>query len=124
MGNSTALYVWLVAGFVLFLALEQFLNWHHSHSNRPDEKQPLTYLILIADALHNFIGGLFVAASFLVDFKLGVIAWMAAAAHEVPQERPTCCVMQSSWQPRRATLRCRCSIVIALGGECIRCPAE
>ena len=86
MGNSTALYIWLVAGFVLFLALEQFLNWHHSHSHRTGEKQPLTYLILIADALHNFIGGMFVAASFLVNFKLGVIAWLAAAAHEVPQE--------------------------------------
>ena len=86
MGNTIAVYVWLVAGFILFLALEQFLNWHHSHSHTANSKQPLTYLILIADALHNFIGGMFVAASFLVDIKLGIIAWSAAAAHEVPQE--------------------------------------
>lgn len=86
MENALALYIWLAAGFMLFLALEQFLNWHHSHSQAPSEREPLTYLILIADAVHNFVGGLFVAASFLVDFKLGVIAWLAAAAHEVPQE--------------------------------------
>lgn len=86
MGNRLSVYVWLVAGFMLFLALEQFLNWHHSHSQSPGEREPLTYLILIADSLHNFIGGSFVAASFLVDFKLGVTAWLAAAAHEVPQE--------------------------------------
>lgn len=86
MNHSLAVYIWLAAGFMLFLALEQFLNWHHSHSQFPAEQQPLTYLILIADAVHNFVGGLFVAASFLVDFKLGVVAWLAAAAHEVPQE--------------------------------------
>ena len=46
MNNSLALYVWLVAGFLVFLALEQFLHWHHSHGGQPadneSEKQPLT----------------------------------------------------------------------------------
>ncbi len=86
MNNSLTLYVWIVIGFLLFLALEQFMNWHHSHSDSANERQPLTYLILIADGLHNFIGGLFVGAAFLVDVRLGIIAWLAAAAHEVPQE--------------------------------------
>jgi zinc and cadmium transporter len=86
MGNVTAVYGWITAGFLTFLALEQFLNWHHSHRTEPDEKRPLTYLILIADGIHNFIGGLFVGASFLIDIRLGASAWLAAAAHEVPQE--------------------------------------
>lgn len=86
MGNSTAVYMWIIGGFLLFLALEQFLNWHHSHQPLADQREPLTHLILIADALHNFIGGLFVAASFLIDLRLGLTAWLAAAAHEVPQE--------------------------------------
>jgi zinc and cadmium transporter len=86
MGNRASVYVWLMAGFLVFLALEQFLNWHHSHETEADRREPLTYLILIADALHNLIGGFFFAASLLVDFKLGVMAWLAAAAHEVPQE--------------------------------------
>lgn len=86
MGNRPPVYVWLVAGFLVFLALEQFLNWHHSHETEADRREPLTYLILIADGLHNLIGGLFFAASLLVDFRLGVTAWLAAAAHEIPQE--------------------------------------
>ena len=86
MGNRPSVYVWLMAGFLVFLALEQFLNWHHSHETEADRREPLTYLILIADALHNLIGGLFFAASLLVDFRLGVMAWLAAAAHEIPQE--------------------------------------
>ncbi|QDV20557.1 Zinc transporter ZupT [Gimesia panareensis] len=86
MGNTSRTYVWIVVGFLLFLALEQFLHWHHSHQLQQDSKKPLTYLILIADGLHNFIGGLFVAASFLIDVQLGITAWLVAAAHEVPQE--------------------------------------
>lgn len=170
MGNTTELYVWLISGFVLFLALEQFLMWHHSHththshSRRPldashrhecdhgcrvriegegnknnkerrtreevdveitenpttiinaeavnqndrdndptaanhgandvqspyqqqkQDKQPMTYLILVADAVHNFMGGLFVGASFMDSVSLGLSAWVAAAAHEIPQE--------------------------------------
>lgn len=76
---------WLLALWC-FLGLEQFLHWHHSHEATPGTREPLTYLILIADGLHNLIGDFFVAATFLIDVRLGITAWLAAAAHEVPQE--------------------------------------
>lgn len=221
MGNTTELYVWFLAGFVLFLALEQFLMWHHSHTHshyptsaapqrhsmsascmdcgvigvegvgeaegscmrnrtelfqvmdagtpgpvgnddtlgigdesrnakgdgaRPlpleqrtqsedeesrsgrvnpngdptpsplpppismpkDERQskkPLTYLILIADMVHNFIGGLFVGASFVDSTSLGLSAWLAAAAHEVPQELGDFAILiHGGWSGRSALL--------------------
>jgi zinc and cadmium transporter len=78
--------IWLVAGFSTFLALEQFLHWHQSHHLSATDKQPVTYLILIGDAIHNFIGGLGIASTFMVNPQAGVIAWFAAAAHEIPQE--------------------------------------
>lgn len=84
-GNQPEIYLWILVGFTLFLALEQFLHWHHCH-RAPSEHRPLTYLILIADGLHNFIGGLAVAGAFLIDVRVGVSTWLAAAAHEVPQE--------------------------------------
>jgi zinc and cadmium transporter len=85
MGNDLRVYVWLVGGFVGFFVLEQFLHWHHCH--QPVARHgPLGYLILIADGVHNFIGGLAVAAAFLVDIRVGLVTWVAAAAHEVPQE--------------------------------------
>jgi zinc and cadmium transporter len=86
MGGEVGFFVWLVVGFVLFFALEQFLHWHHCHRAQADCKKPLTYLILIGDGVHNFIGGTAVAGTFLIDIRLGVTAWLAAAAHEVPQE--------------------------------------
>lgn len=86
MGNTTVFYCWILAGFTVFLTLEQLLHWHHCHRADTECKKPLTYLILIGDGLHNFIGGLAIAGIFLTDIKLGIMAWLAAAAHEVPQE--------------------------------------
>jgi zinc and cadmium transporter len=75
-----------LGGFALFFLMEQFLSWHHGHSVEAVAKQPVTYLILLADGLHNFIGGLAIGASFMVSTEVGVITWIAAAAHEIPQE--------------------------------------
>lgn len=105
MGNNISVYMWLAAGFVVFLALEQFLHWHHSHETEPASKEPLTYLILVADGLHNLIGGFFVGASFLIDIRLGITAWLAAAAHEVPQELGDFAVLvHGGWSKRGALL--------------------
>jgi len=84
-GNGLSVYCWILGGFSLFFVLEQFLKWHHCH-RVPSEHEPLTILILLADAVHNFIGGLAVAGAFLIDVRVGITTWLAAAAHEVPQE--------------------------------------
>ncbi len=118
-GNELSLYVWVVAGFAAFFALEQFLNWHHCHQT-PCEHQPLTYLILVADGLHNFIGGLAVAGAFLIDIKVGVSVWLAAAAHEVPQELGDFAVLvHGGWKPGRALLFNLLSALTFLAGGLI-----
>ena len=99
-------WVWLLVliGFALFLALEQFLHWHHCHRARSDCKQPLTYLILIGDGLHNLLGGLAIAGTFLIDVRVGIAAWIAAAAHEVPQELGDFAVLIHGGWPRGQAL--------------------
>jgi zinc and cadmium transporter len=92
-----------VTGFAVFFILEQLLHWHHCRRADSDCKQPLTYLILIGDGLHNFLGGLAIAGTFLVDVRLGITAWLAAAAHEVPQELGDFGVLvHGGWSKRRA----------------------
>jgi zinc and cadmium transporter len=86
LGNDLPVYLWLVAGFLVFFVLEQFLHWHHCHRATHDQHRPLGYLILLADGLHNLIGGLAVGGAFVVDIRVGIVAWLAAAAHEIPQE--------------------------------------
>jgi zinc and cadmium transporter len=85
MGNTLAVYELVIVGFLAFFMLEQFLHWHHCH--RPvSQHGHLGYLILLADGVHNFLGGLAVGSAFLADVRLGVVTWTAAALHEVPQE--------------------------------------
>ena len=76
----------VLGGFALFFLMEQFLSWHHVHTADEQVRQPVTYLILLADGLHNFIGGLAIGASFVIDTQVGIVTWIASAAHEVPQE--------------------------------------
>jgi zinc and cadmium transporter len=104
LGNRLALYLAFAGGFVTFFVLEQFLQWHHCH--RPvSEHRPLGYLILLADGAHNLIGGLAVGGAFVVDIRLGIVTWLVAVAHEVPQELGDFGILvHSGWKPRTALL--------------------
>lgn len=104
-GVKISIFVWLLIGFCLFFLLEQFLHWHHCHRMPSEHKKPVTYLILVADAVHNFIGGLAVAGVFVVDIKLGMITWLAAALHEVPQELGDFGILiHGGWEKKKALL--------------------
>lgn len=72
-------------GFILFFLIEKFLHWHHCHDGKCDV-HAVSYLILIGDAIHNFIDGLIIAASFLVATPVGIITTIAVISHELPQE--------------------------------------
>ncbi|MEB3307106.1 MAG: ZIP family metal transporter [Cyanobacteriota bacterium] len=95
----------IAAGFMTFLALEQFLQWHHSHRRAGRSRKPMGILILVGDALHNFIGGLGIASTFLLNPAAGIAAFVAAVAHEVPQELGDFAILVHSGWSARAALR-------------------
>ena len=98
-------FTWVALGFLIFFALEQLLHWHHHRRAAADCRKPLTYLILIGDTLHNFLGGVAIAGVFLMDIRLGIAAWVAAALHEIPQELGDFAVLvHGGWRPRAALL--------------------
>lgn len=110
----------VVLGFSAFLLLEQLLHWHHCHRAGADCRKPLTYLILIGDALHNFLGGLAIAGTFLIDIRLGIVSWFAAAAHEVPQELGDFAVLvHGGWSKRRALVLNVLSALTFLAGSMV-----
>lgn len=68
-----------------FFLLERFLHGFHTH-DEGSHAAVSGHLILIGDTLHNFIDGVVIAATFLVDPALGLSTTLAVAAHEIPQE--------------------------------------
>lgn len=78
---------WAAAGFASFFGLEQLLHWHHGkEDSHGHHHHPLTILVLVGDGLHKLVGGLAVGAAFTVDTRVGLMTWLAAAAHEIPHE--------------------------------------
>jgi len=77
---------YLFVGFIIFFLLEKGLHWHHCHEHTKCKVHPMTKLILVGDGVHNFIDGLIIAASFLIDIRFGIITTIMIFLHEVPQE--------------------------------------
>lgn len=104
-GNVKYFFLYLITGFSLFFILEQFLHYHHCKKAESDCRKPLSYLILIGDGLHNFIGGLSIAGLFIIDFRIGFLAWLGAVLHEIPQELGDfAALVHSGWKKKRALL--------------------
>ena len=118
LGNGARTWGWVAGGFLMFFVLEQFLHWHHCHDPEHRHAEPLSWLVLCADGVHNFIGGLSVGAVFLADVRLGLTAWVAAAAHELPQELGDFGVLvHGGMPPRRAlALNFVSALTFPLGG--------
>jgi zinc and cadmium transporter len=72
-------------GFVSFFFIEKIFYWRHCHKNKCDI-HTFAYMNLIGESVHNFIDGLLIAVSYMVNIPLGIATTIAVAMHEVPQE--------------------------------------
>lgn len=81
------IWLWLLAGIIIFFVLEKIIHWRHCHiPTSSDHPHPLGAMNLIGDGLHNFIDGMIIAGSFLINAQLGFATTIAVIAHEIPQE--------------------------------------
>ncbi|MEM2908629.1 MAG: ZIP family metal transporter [Candidatus Bilamarchaeaceae archaeon] len=71
-----------LAGFILFIFLESYFHWHRCKCG----VHPFSFVMLVGDGVHNFLGGLVLAASFFVSTALGIATIVAIIAHEFPQQ--------------------------------------
>jgi len=106
MASAEAAHGWAAIGFVTFFGLEQLLHWHHGKDDsHGHHHHPLTILVLVGDGLHKLVGGLAVGAAFTVDTRVGLMTWLAAAAHEIPHELGDFgALVHGGLPPRRALL--------------------
>ena len=79
--------IFILLGIILFFILEKIIHWRHCHKE-PNENHPhpFSFVILFGDAVHNFIDGLIIGASFLVSVPVGIATTTAVIFHEIPHE--------------------------------------
>lgn len=91
-GHTESLLATVLAGILGFFLLEKLLLWRHCHADHCETHteehfhQPAGTLIVVGDAIHNFVDGVLIAAAFLTDLHLGIVTSLAIMAHEIPQE--------------------------------------
>jgi zinc and cadmium transporter len=76
-----------LAGILAFFILEKFIFWRHCHvPTSKTHPHPVVFMNLIGDGFHNLLDGVMIAASFMIDFSLGIATTLAVLVHEIPQE--------------------------------------
>jgi zinc and cadmium transporter len=88
-----------------FYVLEKALVWRHCHSHDCDVHAHSGPLLLLGDAVHNFVDGVVIAGAFLTSIPLGIATALSTIAHEVPQELGEFIVyLKQGYSRRRALL--------------------
>lgn len=103
LGSALPFQLTLLA-FIGFFLLERFLHWRHCHDKDHLTRHTMGTMNLLADGLHNFLDGLLIAASFATGSGLGIVATLAIALHEIPQEIGDFGVLLHSGYSRRRAL--------------------
>ncbi|MBI4049558.1 MAG: ZIP family metal transporter [Candidatus Doudnabacteria bacterium] len=87
LGLKNSLYI--LATIVVFYIIEKYIHWHHHPTEGEEDTHLSQHLVttnLIGDGIHNFIDGMIIAGSYLVDIRLGLATTLAVILHEIPQE--------------------------------------
>lgn len=85
--NPLLVSILIIAGILIFFTLEKFLHWHHHGDDTAENHiHPVGKLVLFSDGVHNFIDGIIIGASFLINPGLGITTTVAVILHEIPQE--------------------------------------
>ena len=105
---------WLLLGLFLFFTLEKLAYWHHEHGGDPGAEtlhadhahhhHPAGAMVVLGDALHNFVDGVMIAAAFLHDTTLGLGITLAVFVHEIPHEMGAFMVLLHSGYSRARAL--------------------
>lgn len=102
-GSALRSSLYILAGIMLFFVLERVLLWHHSHSSHEEKIHSVVHLTIIGDALHNFLDGVAIAASFLISIPVGIATTVAIVFHEIPQEIGQFAILvHGGWSAKKA----------------------
>ncbi|MEM4714442.1 MAG: ZIP family metal transporter [Candidatus Nanoarchaeia archaeon] len=84
----------VLIGILLFSITERALIFHFHHPAHAKAKihemlitrKASGFLLMLGDTIHNFLDGVVIAATTLINLPLGVLTAIAVFLHEIPQE--------------------------------------
>jgi len=85
--SISLIFIYVLVGILTSFILEKIICWRHCHL--PITKNHIhnfAWMNLWGDFFHNFIDGLTIAASYLLNTGAGIATTLAVALHEIPQE--------------------------------------
>lgn len=92
-----------LGGIFIFLGLEKTLLWRHCHKEDCEVHSSAGIMIVMGDALHNFMDGILIGSALLVSPGLAYTSTLAVVAHEIPQETGDFAIMLAAgWSRRKA----------------------
>lgn len=111
----------ILGGLLLFFAVEKLLRHRHGllhrHHHDAIERPELAGVNILGDAIHNYIDGLLIGASWLASPALGISTTLAVLLHEIPQELGDFGILvHSGLTVRRAALLNVASAAVAILG--------
>ncbi len=126
-GSVSSVCLMTLAGVFLFFVLEKLVRWRHDHRLLPSVEsaqspcseaiKPMAKMNLMGDAVHNFVDGILIGGSFLVDPVIGMTTTLAIVVHEIPQEiGDVGALVYGGYSPRKAVIyNFYCSLTVVLG---------
>ncbi|OGH10695.1 MAG: hypothetical protein A3B38_04410 [Candidatus Levybacteria bacterium RIFCSPLOWO2_01_FULL_36_13] len=87
-GGSINVFLWVLLGMLFFYLLDRAIHWfqYHQKVNKGKHTSVNVPLVILGDSVHNFIDGVAIATTYLVNPAAGLITTFATVAHEIPQE--------------------------------------
>lgn len=103
--EARSVFIVIFLSVITFFVLERLVLWHHHHEEDDCcSPHPSAWFITFGDSLHNFLDGVLIAGTFLVDPALGLITAFAVSAHEIPQEIADFSIMVAGGIKRKQAL--------------------
>ncbi|MBL8015014.1 MAG: ZIP family metal transporter [Candidatus Doudnabacteria bacterium] len=108
-GYTTETAIFILAGILVSLTIESLIHCynhdHYTEGTHEHHNPAAAYLSLISDALHNFLDGISIAASFILNPVTGVITTIGIFLHEIPQELADVAILlHSGWERKKVLL--------------------
>ncbi len=86
--SEGTVFLWTILGILFFYLIDRGIHWFQYSQKKKDYHHGSISvpLVILGDSVHNFIDGVAIAITYILNPVLGITTTLAIVAHEIPQE--------------------------------------